>query len=103
MTAVGTSAAALPRLHRDCFLRMWREATLATCVRLLAAIELLVAAQACTLRNEPLAAGIAWVMDAVRSVVPPLDEDRPSAPDIRALDALIAMGAFDRTMPGTPA
>jgi O-antigen/teichoic acid export membrane protein len=37
MTAVGTGAAALPRLHRDCFLRMWREATLATCVRLLAA------------------------------------------------------------------
>ena len=36
-TTVGTGAAAMPRPHRDCFLRMWREATLATCVRLLAA------------------------------------------------------------------
>jgi O-antigen/teichoic acid export membrane protein len=36
-TIIGTEAAARPRLHRDCFRRMRREATLATCVRLLAA------------------------------------------------------------------
>ena len=69
-------------------------------VRSLAAIELLVAAQACTLRGHRLAPGAGRVLDAVRSVVPPLGEDRPSAPDIRALDALIATGAFDAAMPG---
>ena len=37
VTIIGTGAAVRPRLHRDCFLRMRREATLATCVRLLAA------------------------------------------------------------------
>jgi O-antigen/teichoic acid export membrane protein len=37
VTVIGTGAAARPRLHRNCFLRMRREATLATCVRLLAA------------------------------------------------------------------
>jgi O-antigen/teichoic acid export membrane protein len=37
VTVIGTEAAARPRLHRNCFLRMRREATLATCVRLLAA------------------------------------------------------------------
>ena len=36
-TVIGTGAAAQPRLHRDCFRRMRQEATLATCVRLLAA------------------------------------------------------------------
>lgn len=36
-TIIGTGAAARPRLHRDCFRRMRHEATLATCVRLLAA------------------------------------------------------------------
>ena len=70
-------------------------------VRSLAAIELLVAAQACTLRGHLLAPGTGRVLDAVRSVVPPLGEDRPSAPDIRALDALIAAGVFEAAMPGT--
>jgi O-antigen/teichoic acid export membrane protein len=37
VTVIGTGAATRPRLHRDCFHRMRREATLATCVRLLAA------------------------------------------------------------------
>jgi O-antigen/teichoic acid export membrane protein len=37
VTVIGTGAAARPRLHRSCFLRMRREDTLATCVRLLAA------------------------------------------------------------------
>ena len=69
-------------------------------VRMLAAIELLVAAQACTLRGHQLAPGTARVMDAVRSVVTPLEEDRPSAPDIRALDTFIATGVFDAAMPG---
>lgn len=36
-TIIGTGAAARPRLHRDCFRLMRHEATLATCVRLLAA------------------------------------------------------------------
>jgi PST family polysaccharide transporter len=36
-TIVGTGAAAFPRLHRACLDRMWREATLATGVRILAA------------------------------------------------------------------
>ena len=36
-TVIGTAAAARPRLHRDCFRQMRHEATLATCVRLLAA------------------------------------------------------------------
>ena len=37
ITVIGTGAAAWPRSHRDCLRHMRREATLATCVRLLAA------------------------------------------------------------------
>lgn len=69
-------------------------------LRLLAAIELLVAAQACDLRDGVrLGDGTRGVLEAVRSVVAPLQDDRSTAPDIRALDALIGAGAFDGVLP----
>ncbi len=65
-------------------------------MRLLCAVELLVAAQACDLRNSwhpgPHAAAL---HAAVRRRVPMLHGDRPAAPDIMALDALIGEGCFD--------
>jgi histidine ammonia-lyase len=65
-------------------------------LRLLCAVELLVAAQACDLRGGVrLAPGAAAVHAAVRGCVPMLWEDRPVAPDLQALDALIASGQFD--------
>jgi histidine ammonia-lyase len=65
-------------------------------LRLLCAIELLVAGQACDLRSEPrLGLGAAAVRRAVRGTVTMLLDDRPIAPDIEALDALIASGLFD--------
>jgi histidine ammonia-lyase len=65
-------------------------------LRLLCAIELLVAGQACDLRSEPrLGLGTAAVRRAVRGTVTMLLDDRPIAPDIEALDALIASGLFD--------
>ncbi len=73
-----------------------KTAAIARRVRLLAAIELMVAAQARDLRpGSTLGLGTGRVHDAVRSAVEPLHEDRPAAPDIAALDSLVASGAFD--------
>ena len=36
---------------------------------------------------------------AVRAVVVSLQDDRPTSPDIEALDGLIAQGTFDRMLP----
>jgi histidine ammonia-lyase len=60
--------------------------------RMLLAIEALVAAQAVDLRAEPrLGRGSKLVHDAVRAVVPRLDEDRETGPDaMRVLGALFA-------------
>lgn len=65
-------------------------------IRLLAAIELMVAAQACDLRGGiALGTGSKAVHDQVRSVVAPLGEDRQISPDIEAIERLIATGCFD--------
>jgi histidine ammonia-lyase len=55
------------------------------------AVELLCAAQAIDLL-APLAtsAPLSRVHETIRAHVPPLDADRPPAPDIAAIDALIA-------------
>ncbi|MDQ4062260.1 MAG: aromatic amino acid lyase, partial [Pseudomonadota bacterium] len=75
-------------------------------LRLLAATELIVAAQAVDLRgNISLGRGTAAVHQAVRAHVPPLDEDRPCAPDIEAVDTMIRDGALAAVLQlvlGTP-
>ena len=64
-------------------------------LRLLIAIELILAAQACDLRGPfRLGAAAAPVHDAVRTVVPQLDDDRRTGPDIEAVAVLIRDGAF---------
>ena len=69
-------------------------------VQLLCAIELMTAAQACDLRADiTLGREAKAIHAAVRGVVATLQDDRPAAPDIEAIDALIARGAFDRTLP----
>jgi histidine ammonia-lyase len=66
----------------------------------LAAIELMVAAQACDLRQGlVLGHGTQSIYETVRASVAPLGEDRPSAPDIKALADLIRAGAFDTVSP----
>jgi histidine ammonia-lyase len=62
------------------------------------AIELLCAAQAIDLL-APLAtsAPLARVHETIRARVPRLDADRPPAPDIAAIDALIASGAVEHS------
>jgi histidine ammonia-lyase len=65
-------------------------------LRYLAAIELLVAAQAVDLRGvEPdaLGRGAKAAYHAVRNAVPALDADRPIGPDIEAIERLVAAGA----------
>jgi histidine ammonia-lyase len=65
-------------------------------IRLLAAIELMVSAQACDLRGGvTLGQGTQAVHVAVRAIVAPLGDDRQLSPDIAALDHLVASGAFD--------
>jgi len=65
-------------------------------LRLLIAVELMVAAQAVDLREGiALGRGTAGVQAVVRGAVAMLTEDRPATPDIEALDAMIAAGAFD--------
>lgn len=65
-------------------------------LRLLIAVELMVAAQAVDLRDGiALGRGTAGVRAAVRSAVAMLTEDRPATPDIETLDAMIAAGVFD--------
>jgi histidine ammonia-lyase len=69
-------------------------------LRLLAAIELMVAAQACDLRAGIALGNVSSVVhDHVRSVVAPLRDDRPISADILALEALIRRGVFDQLFP----
>jgi histidine ammonia-lyase len=64
------------------------------------AIELLCAAQGLDFRL-PLKAGNGALAahDAVRGVVPHLDEDRPPSPDIEALAAAVRDGLLDTLAP----
>lgn len=65
-------------------------------LRLLTAVELMVAAQAADLRTEiALGRGTAGIRAAVRGAVATLSEDRPATPDIETLDGMIAAGVFD--------
>ena len=59
------------------------------------AIELMCAAQGVDQRPMDPAPGTMRVHDEVRSVCPPLVEDRPPGPDIMKIAALIESGAFD--------
>ncbi len=73
-----------------------KTADIVTRLRLLIAVELMVAAQAVDLREGiALGRGTAGVQAAVRGAVAMLTDDRPATPDIEALDAMIAAGAFD--------
>ncbi|WP_101295182.1 HAL/PAL/TAL family ammonia-lyase [Halegenticoccus soli] len=67
-------------------------------VRTVVAVELLCAAQAAEFVDPALshAPGTRAIYDAVREVVPALDEDRPSHRDIEAVAALVSSGALDR-------
>jgi histidine ammonia-lyase len=67
-----------------------------TLARQVVAVELLCAAQAIDLL-APLttSAPLARVHDVIRARVPTLERDRPPAPDIAAIDVLIATGAID--------
>ncbi len=68
--------------------------------RCLTAIELLISAQAVELRGlgDDLAPSLTTVLKRLRSVVAPLDEDRPMGAEIERLAAMIAEGQF--TLPG---
>jgi histidine ammonia-lyase len=71
--------------------------TLAQHLRMLAATELLVAAQAVDLRglpNEALGSGTRHAHAAVRARVPALDVDRAQGPDIKTVCAAIAAGSL---------
>ncbi len=64
-------------------------------LRMLAAVELLAAAQAIDLRGLPrdaLGAGTARAYDSVRARVPMLDTDRPQGPDVESVCAIIDAG-----------
>jgi histidine ammonia-lyase len=66
-------------------------------IRYVVAIELLVAAQAIDLRELPpasLGAGSRAAYAGVRDIVPMLEDDRPLGPDVDALAARVASGAF---------
>ena len=70
-------------------------------LRYLIALELLVAAQAVDLRGRPaLGRGTRAAYEAVRSCVMPLDDDRVLAPDIEAVQALVASGELLRSVRG---
>ena len=65
-------------------------------LRLLAAAELAVAAQAIDLRGDVrLGAPLRRVYDRVRARVPPLDDDRPLGPEIETLAEALRAGALD--------
>ena len=92
----GTMAPAIVRKTRGIVAHM----------RLLTAVEMLVSAHAVDLRGETeLGCGTGPLHAAIRALVPPLDDDRPSAPDIAALEEAIAGGLIDRDgfTAGTPA
>jgi histidine ammonia-lyase len=63
--------------------------------RSVVAIELLCGATGLD-HHRPLKSGkrVEQAYDAIRKLVPPLDEDRSPAPDIAAIETLIAQGAF---------
>jgi len=65
--------------------------------RLVVSVEVLCAAQAIDLLH-PLAssATLMSVHRAVRAHVPPLEYDRPPAPDLAAINAMIANGDLER-------
>jgi histidine ammonia-lyase len=65
--------------------------------RTVTAIELLCAAQAAEFVDGDLAhgEGTGATYDAVRAVVPALDGDRPPAPDVRAVERVVADGVLD--------
>jgi histidine ammonia-lyase len=64
--------------------------------RQVVAVELLCAAQAIDLLAPLTTSGpLARVHAVIRASVAPLVHDRPPAPDIAAIDQLIARGAFD--------
>jgi histidine ammonia-lyase len=63
------------------------------------AIELLCACQALDLRGGPSGRGGALVRAIVREHVPALAADRPPAPDIARIRALVAEGAFAALLP----
>lgn len=70
-------------------------------LRLLIAIELMIAAQAIDLRQGiALGSGSAGIHGLVRSLVATLHDDRQATTDIEALDGLIAAGAFDAVVFG---
>lgn len=64
------------------------------------AVELMCAAQGVEQRPLPPAPMTAKVHDAVRSVCPPLVEDRPPGPDIERIAVLIESGAFSDLQEG---
>ncbi len=66
-----------------------KAATVVEHVRLLIAVEMMVAAQACDLRTNVLGPSMAKLHAAIRLRVPTLTEDRATAPDIAALESLI--------------
>jgi histidine ammonia-lyase len=63
------------------------------------AVELMCAAQGVEQRPFNPAPGTMQVLDAVRSVCPPLVADRPPGPDIERIAALIGEGAFSFPYP----
>jgi histidine ammonia-lyase len=65
--------------------------------RAVTAIELLCGAQAAEFVDDDLehGEGTGAVYDAVRAVVPPLEADRSPAPDVRAVDRVVAEGVLD--------
>lgn len=68
-------------------------------LRLLAALELIVAAQAVDLRAAvTLGSGTAALHAAARGLVPRLDADRPAAPDIAAVAEFIASGGLESAL-----
>ncbi|MFC6837265.1 histidine ammonia-lyase [Halomarina ordinaria] len=68
--------------------------------RTVVGVELLCAAQAAEFVDDDLSHGVGTgaTYEAVRDVVPPLDDDRVLHPDIAACDALVATGALDATL-----
>ena len=71
--------------------------------RTVTAIELLCAAQAAEFVDDDLEHGVGTgaTYEAVRAVVPPLEEDRPPRPDIVAVDQLVSSGALDDALERT--
>jgi len=66
-----------------------KTATVVAHLRLLVAIEMMLAAQACDLRGAVLGPFLATIHAAIRRNVPPLTDDRALSPDIAALETLI--------------